>query len=169
MDISQTVCVSVYGHWIVSKLFIVTNKDALKINIQVFVILIFTLKVIIDVDHLFICLFASLNVLWWSISSKFVLGIPWWLSGFRIWLCHCCGSDHCCGVCLIPGPGTSACCGSSSPQKNGLSFLAFGCLFSFYWILRFCVLYISPLSDTWFGDIFPLLWLPRSQFFLSQF
>ena len=30
-------------------------------------------------------------------------GVPWWLSGLRIWCCHCCGY----------GPGISTCCGYS--------------------------------------------------------
>ena len=38
-------------------------------------------------------------------------GFPQWLSGLRILHCHCCGSGHCYGVGLIPGPGTSTCCG----------------------------------------------------------
>ena len=35
---------------------------------------------------------------------------PWWLSGLRMWWCHCCGSG------LIPGPGISA-CHRHSPNK----------------------------------------------------
>ena len=31
-------------------------------------------------------------------------GVPWWLSGLRIWQCHCYGSGHCCGRGLISGP-----------------------------------------------------------------
>ena len=38
------------------------------------------------------------------------LGVPQWLSGLRIRLCHCCGSSQCCGVGLILGLGTSPCC-----------------------------------------------------------
>ena len=34
------------------------------------------------------------------------LGVPSWLSGLRIWLCHCCGSSYSCGVCSVPGLGT---------------------------------------------------------------
>uniref|UniRef100_A0A8D1QTD0 Contactin 3 n=1 Tax=Sus scrofa TaxID=9823 RepID=A0A8D1QTD0_PIG len=34
--------------------------------------------------------------------------IPWWL---RIQSCHRYGWGHCCGRGLIPGPGTSSCCG----------------------------------------------------------
>uniref|UniRef100_A0A8D1NRS6 Epidermal growth factor receptor pathway substrate 15 n=1 Tax=Sus scrofa TaxID=9823 RepID=A0A8D1NRS6_PIG len=50
-------------------------------------------------------------------SNKTKLGVPWWLSRLRIWHCHCGGSSHCCGVGLIPGPGTSACLGHG--QKKG--------------------------------------------------
>ena len=44
--------------------------------------------------------------------NKIKQRIPWWLSGFRIGCCHRCGSGHCCGMGLIPGPGNAACCGS---------------------------------------------------------
>ena len=37
-------------------------------------------------------------------------GIRWWCSGLRIWWCHCCNSDPCCGARLIPGLGISTCC-----------------------------------------------------------
>ena len=40
-----------------------------------------------------------------------LLGVPWWPSGLRVWHCHYC-SVH-----LVPGPETSACCGSG--QKKG--------------------------------------------------
>ena len=46
------------------------------------------------------------------LSCKNALGVPWWLSGLRIW------HGHCCGVCLIPGPGTSACRGSGQKNKR---------------------------------------------------
>jgi len=36
--------------------------------------------------------------------KKDIGGVPWWPSRLKIW-CY-----HCCGVGLIPGPGTSACC-----------------------------------------------------------
>lgn len=31
-------------------------------------------------------------------------GVPWWLNGFRIPHCHCCGPGHCRGMCSIPSP-----------------------------------------------------------------
>ena len=39
-------------------------------------------------------------------------GVPRWLSGLRIWHCHCCGLG------VLPGLGTSACHGSSSPKPT---------------------------------------------------
>ena len=34
-------------------------------------------------------------------------GVPWELSGLRIWCFHCCDFDCCCGVGSVPGSGTS--------------------------------------------------------------
>ena len=43
-------------------------------------------------------------------------GVPWWLSGLRIWHCHCCGAA------LIPGSGTSHVVGAfTPPQKKSAS------------------------------------------------
>ena len=42
--------------------------------------------------------------------KKLKRGIPWWLSGLRIWHCPCCGTD------LIFGPGNSACHSHSTPN-----------------------------------------------------
>ena len=42
-----------------------------------------------------------------SVSTKYSLGLPWWLSGLRTWHCHGCSSGHCYGVALISGPGTA--------------------------------------------------------------
>ena len=56
--------------------------------------------------------------------SKHVLkqsqGVPWWLSGLRLWCCHCCSSGYYCGVGLSPCPGTSACHGhgQKKPQSQ---------------------------------------------------
>ena len=44
------------------------------------------------------------------IPEQNAMGIPWWLSRLRTQCCYCCGSGCCCGVGLIPGPGTSLCC-----------------------------------------------------------
>ena len=43
-------------------------------------------------------------------QKKSIYGVPWWLSGLKIQCCPCSGLGHCCGVGLIPGPGTSICC-----------------------------------------------------------
>ena len=42
---------------------------------------------------------------------------PWWLTGLKIWHCHCCSSGHCCGAGSTPGPGNSACC-KHSPKNH---------------------------------------------------
>ena len=41
-----------------------------------------------------------------------------WCSGLRIHHCHCSGSGRCCGVGLIPGPGTATHHGQPPPQKK---------------------------------------------------
>ena len=38
----------------------------------------------------------------WELVRKAYTGVPRWLSGLRNWCCHCCGSDHCCGMGSIP-------------------------------------------------------------------
>lgn len=45
------------------------------------------------------------------------LGIPFWLSGLRIWWCRCCSMGHCCDVGLISASGTSPC--HRHGQKKG--------------------------------------------------
>ena len=47
------------------------------------------------------------------------MGVPWWLSGLRTWLCHYCDSGYCCCVGLIPGMGTSTCHWHSQKKKKG--------------------------------------------------
>ena len=32
-------------------------------------------------------------------------GVPWWLSGLRIWHCPCCGSGYSCDIGSIPSLG----------------------------------------------------------------
>ena len=44
-------------------------------------------------------------------------GVPWWHQGLRIQHFHCSSSGHCCGVELIPGPGTSTCRGCGQKIK----------------------------------------------------
>ena len=46
------------------------------------------------------------------------MGVPWWLSGLRLWHCHCCGCGYCCDSGLIPGLGNSACCRYSQKKKK---------------------------------------------------
>lgn len=38
-----------------------------------------------------------------SLIQKAAMGVPWWLSGLRIWRCHSCGRS------LLPDPGASEC------------------------------------------------------------
>ena len=40
-----------------------------------------------------------------------------WLNGLRTWRYHYSGLGCCCGVGLIPGPGTSACCRHGQKKK----------------------------------------------------
>ena len=62
-------------------------------------------------------MFAFFSFLWLGLLKKikFSVGVPWWLSGLRIWHCHCCGSGYCCGSGSVPGLGISAGCGYSPP------------------------------------------------------
>ena len=41
-----------------------------------------------------------------------IVGVPWWPSGLRTW------HDHCCGLGLIRGLGTYACCGLGKTNKQ---------------------------------------------------
>ena len=43
--------------------------------------------------------------------KKGIQGVLWWHGRLRTCHCLCCGSSHCCGEGLIPGPGASACHG----------------------------------------------------------
>ena len=51
-------------------------------------------------------------------TGKTETGIPCWLSRLRVRCCHGCGLDGSCGTGLIPGLGTSACCGGSQKKKK---------------------------------------------------
>ena len=53
-----------------------------------------------------------------SQKKKKIPGVFLWLSRFRIQCCLCSSSDHCCGMDLIPGLGTSVCCGCGKRKKN---------------------------------------------------
>ena len=48
---------------------------------------------------------------WQTTHNKKSPGVPLWLRRLKIWHCHCCGLGHGHGTGLIPGLGTSACCG----------------------------------------------------------
>ena len=52
------------------------------------------------------------NSLFWTTNIKIFL-VLLWHSGLRIWHCQGNGLGYCCGVGLIPGPGTSTCHGCS--------------------------------------------------------
>ena len=45
-------------------------------------------------------------------------GAAFWHSGLTIQCCHCNSSGCCCGMGLIPGPGTSICC-KCGQRKEG--------------------------------------------------
>ena len=48
------------------------------------------------------------------------VGVPWWLSGLRIWCCHYSGSGHCYGAGLMPGSGTSPCYRHGQEERDHL-------------------------------------------------
>ena len=50
--------------------------------------------------------------------NNLVQRVPWLHCWLRFWNCQCCGSGQCCGVGLIPDPGTSACHGSAKTNKK---------------------------------------------------
>ena len=52
-------------------------------------------------------LYIAIPIFIYSQFSFKKLGMPWWPNGLGIQHCHGCGLGHCCGVSLIPGPGTS--------------------------------------------------------------
>ena len=48
---------------------------------------------------------------WWYFKWYLKIstpGVTQWLSGLKIWCCHCCGWSHCCGRGSIPRLGTCA-------------------------------------------------------------
>ena len=61
-----------------------------------------------------ILMLASSNAFSIILIMKYNSGVPWWLSGLRIWHCHCCGSGS------IPGQGTSSClrCGKKKEKRK---------------------------------------------------
>ena len=62
-------------------------------------------------------------------------GIPWWLTGLKIWRCRCRGMDCSCGAGLIPSLGNSACPGHRpTPCKTACKSELF-CINLTSWIL----------------------------------
>ena len=61
------------------------------------------------------------KVIWLLVCSSpiYQSGIPWWLSGLRIWWCYCCGAGW-----ISAWPGTSECCRHSEKRKESLSITA---------------------------------------------
>ena len=51
-------------------------------------------------------------------AKKAEQGVLLWLTGLRIWRCHCSGLGHCCGTGLIPGWGTSTCQGYAQKRRK---------------------------------------------------
>ena len=47
-----------------------------------------------------------------SLIKNIRTGVLWWLSGLRIWHCHCCGSG------LIPDPGSCSCTAKRKKKKK---------------------------------------------------
>ena len=45
-------------------------------------------------------------------------GLPWWLSGLRIWHCHCSCSGCCCDMGSISSPEIFSCCGQGQKKKK---------------------------------------------------
>ena len=52
------------------------------------------------------------------VKKQPTLSVPWWLSGLRIWHCHCYGSSCCCGAGSIPGQGIYAYQGHTAKKKK---------------------------------------------------
>ena len=53
-----------------------------------------------------------------SFFTKASTRVLLWPSRLRIWRCHSSGLDHCYGMSLIAGPGTSTCCEHSQKKKK---------------------------------------------------
>ena len=50
--------------------------------------------------------------------KKNIVGVPLWHRGLKLQCCHCSSLGCCCGVGLIPGPGTSICGGCGQKKKK---------------------------------------------------
>lgn len=47
-----------------------------------------------------------------------LVGVSFWLSGLKLYGCHCCSSGCCCGIGSVSGPVTSTCHGWPKKIKN---------------------------------------------------
>ena len=56
-----------------------------------------------------VIILSPLNSLAPLSNINWLQGVPLWCRGLSIWLGQCSRPDHCCGIGLTPGPGTSAC------------------------------------------------------------
>ena len=54
----------------------------------------------------------------WSFLKKLNIGVLLWCRGLNIQHCHCSGLSRYCGAGLIPGAGTSACCGCGQKKSH---------------------------------------------------
>ena len=66
-------------------------------------------------------LFAQITPFFKAECEISVRGVFLWCSGLRIWHCHCSGLGNCCGVGLIPVPGTSIYCRCGLKKKKKIS------------------------------------------------
>ena len=78
--------------------------------------------------------------------------VPLWPSGFRIWCCHRCAIGCTCGVGLIPGLGTSTCCGCGQKRVASsilplflLTFCASAGSVGSTYIIEAVSIYFSPI------------------------
>ena len=90
-----------------------------------------------------------------------------WHSRLRVWHCHCSSSGHCCDVGLIPGLGTSACCGCGPPPKKIYSFGNFqeyntvNCNYSLLTIITTLSIRSPELTHLLMGNLYPLTKSPN--------
>ena len=75
-------------------------------------------------------------------------GVPLQSNRLRIWYCYCSGSGHCYGAGLIPGLGTSTCCGRSQKQQKKL----LKGLLLFYYFHFFCLFAFSRATPEAYRD-----------------
>ena len=90
------------------------------------------------------------------------LGLPWRNSRLRIWCCHCCSSDHGCGMGSILGPG-NFCIRWVQPKKKTKKIRTTYCFLKKLFIALACqchsslffIAYIDPIKHfIFFFDYF---------------